>query len=111
MIYEPLTHWPYFLGRRGTARLPRIDAKEIRVVMNGNSPSANIEHVATLVARLIDAGCDICAIGRGYAINEPEDAEGSRRVDLILKDFGPRDHLTGAISAHLRAFGRFVEIE
>lgn len=88
-----------------------MHGKEIRAMTNGNSPNADSERVATLIASLIEAGCDICAVGRGYAINEPEDVEGSRKVDLILKGFGPRDHLTDNILEHLRSLGRFVDLE
>ena len=72
--------------------------------------STTTEAVKVLVHALIEAGCDIVAIGQGYVINEPEDADSRDRVDAILKDFGPRLHLLDEISNYLRSLDRWVEI-
>lgn len=68
---------------------------------------------AELVDRLIEAGCDICALGTvGYSLADPlDDKEVSDRVHDILEDFGPRDHLFGDIIAYLNTIGRVLPLE
>lgn len=68
---------------------------------------------AELVDRLIEAGCDIRALGTlGYTLVDPlDDKEVSDRVHIILDDFGPRDHLFGDIVAYLNAIGRVLPLE
>ena len=68
---------------------------------------------AELVDRLIEAGCDIRALGTvGYSLVDPlDDKEVSDRVHIILEDFGPRDHLFGDIIAYLNTIGRVLPLE
>lgn len=68
-----------------------------------------IEGVKNLVHDLLDAGCDLMAVGDGYVVNEPEDVHGRSRVQNILGDFGPRMHLLGEISNYIRSLGRFCD--
>jgi hypothetical protein len=65
--------------------------------------------VPELVSVLIDAGCDMCAVGSGYCINEPFEEHAASKVNEILLDFGPRLHLVETISAHLRTMGRYLD--
>ena len=65
--------------------------------------------VPELVTVLLEAGCDMWAVGSRYCINEPLDEPAASRVKDILLDFGPRRHLVGAISNYLRSIGRYLD--
>ena len=65
--------------------------------------------VPELVSELIDAGCEMCAVGSGYCINEPFEEPAASKVKEILLDFGPRQHLVETISAQLRSMGRYLD--
>jgi hypothetical protein len=67
------------------------------------------EHVKTLVHELLEAGCDLMAVGKGYVVNEPDDDIGRLRVHQILKSFGPRLHLAAEIAGYIRSLGRFCD--
>ncbi|WP_138983495.1 hypothetical protein [Agrobacterium tumefaciens] len=68
---------------------------------------------AELVDKLIEAGCDIRAIGTlGYTLVDPlDDEEVSARVHTIIEEFGPRDHLFRDIIGYLNTLGRVVPLE
>lgn len=65
--------------------------------------------VRTLVHDLLDAGCDLVAVGEGYVVNEPEDPETRSKIQGILQEFGPRLHLLTEISNYIRSLGRFYD--
>ena len=67
------------------------------------------ETVKKLVHDLLDAGCDLMAVGEGYVVNEPEDIEARAKIQNILHDFGPRLHLLAEISDYIRSLGRFYD--
>lgn len=67
---------------------------------------AKQEAVRRLILDLIDAGCDPVAMRDSYVLNEPEDPEARRAVQIVLDAFGPRKHLTSEISVVLRKQGR-----
>lgn len=68
----------------------------------------------SLIGKLIDdllaVGCEICAVGQGYCINEPQDEPAASTVAALLADFGPRMHLLADFNAELRARGLYIEI-
>lgn len=65
------------------------------------------ENIKKLINDLIDAGCDPMAVGEGYVVNEPEDADTRQKIQDILHQFGPRLHLLAEISSYIRSLGRF----
>lgn len=67
------------------------------------------ETVKKLVHDLLDAGCDLMAVGQGYVVNEPEDSAARAKIQDILHDFGPRLHLLAEISDYIRSLGRFYD--
>ncbi|WP_117194333.1 hypothetical protein [Rhizobium terrae] len=68
-----------------------------------------VQPIAELVDALLEAGCDMWAVGRGYCIGEPSTEPHASVVKSILREFGPRDHLMEDISAYLRQIGRNVD--
>jgi len=64
-----------------------------------------------LVESLLEARCDMWAVGTGYYIGEPGDGPEASVVRAILRDFGPRRHLTADISGYLRSIGRDIETD
>ncbi|RWD01509.1 MAG: hypothetical protein EOS58_25470 [Mesorhizobium sp.] len=67
--------------------------------------------IPAFVTRVIETGCDICAIGHSrYALGDVEEmlaAEDElRRID---EEFGDRDFLLAEIVAHLRSIGRYLD--
>ncbi|CAN7658893.1 hypothetical protein LJR030_002039 [Rhizobium sp. LjRoot30] len=66
--------------------------------------------ISKLIDDLLAVGCDMCAIGGGYCINEPQDEPRASAVMVLLADFGPRTHLVADFNAELRARGLFIEI-
>ncbi len=68
-------------------------------------------HVIELVEALLAAGCDMWAVGDGYYVGEPAGTPDACIVQNILKQFGPRRHLTREISAYLRSIGRDIETD
>jgi hypothetical protein len=76
---------------------------------NAFRPSAE-ERAKALVDLLVEAGCDMVALGPGYILNEPEDPDGRAQVEAILESFGPRDDIKAEISGYLRSIGRFLDL-
>jgi hypothetical protein len=70
------------------------------------------DEVEAFVAAMIEAGSNIQAIGTvGYVVAEPvdpTDEEAYRRIELVSKAFGERDHLKYEIVAYLTKIGRVV---
>jgi hypothetical protein len=67
--------------------------------------------VPALVKALMDASPDIGAIGDvGYCVIDLKRQEASTKIDRILDDFGPRDHLHYEIIDCFREHGRCIEI-
>jgi uncharacterized protein (UPF0297 family) len=62
--------------------------------------------VIDLVTALMDEGCEMWSVGRGYCIGEPTYEPHATNVKRILDRFGPRDHLLEEISAYLAQIGR-----
>lgn len=68
--------------------------------------------VPALVRALMDASPDIGAIGNvGYCVIDLARPDASAKIDKILDDFGPRDHLYYEIIDCFRENGRVIEIE
>jgi len=72
------------------------------------SSASSSARVASLVAALLGAGCDMWSVGAGYFVGEPREEPAATRAQEILREFGPRDHLKTEISNHLRAIGRDI---
>ncbi|WP_246801104.1 hypothetical protein [Mesorhizobium amorphae] len=61
---------------------------------------------------MIEAGCDICAIGHlFYLLSDLDGKAPWRKVKRIEEEFGDRDHLRPEIVAYLRSIGRYIEPE
>ncbi|WP_095083543.1 hypothetical protein [Mesorhizobium sophorae] len=75
-----------------------------------------VEEIPAFVQDVIDAGCDICAIGHeGYVIGDADLSEAEYKVARpqlarIKRVYGDRDPLLPEIVAYLRALGRYIEI-
>lgn len=68
--------------------------------------------VPALVKALMDASPDIGAIGNvGYCVIDLKRPEASAKIDKILDDFGPRDHLYFEIIDCFREHGRCIEVD
>jgi len=71
-----------------------------------------IADVPKLVDDLIAASTEVTAIGDiGYWIIALDDPEANTRIEKIVAEFGPRDHLFADIIACLNAKGRRLPIE
>ncbi|WP_037088627.1 hypothetical protein [Neorhizobium vignae] len=70
------------------------------------------DEIEAFVAAMIEAGSNIQAIGTvGYVVAEPvdpDDKEADRRIELVSRAFGERDHLKHEIIAYLTKNGRVV---
>ena len=72
--------------------------------------------IPAFVDDVIEAGCDICAVGRDkYVIGHTDLPPGAyekkrRMLDRIEEAYGDRDFLKVEIVAYLRAIGRFVDV-
>ncbi|APG93118.1 hypothetical protein SAMCFNEI73_pA0141 (plasmid) [Sinorhizobium americanum] len=67
--------------------------------------------IPAFVDAVIEAGCDICAIGHdSYVLGDLEEMDAAAdelaRIDEV---FGDRDFLLLEIVAYLRSFGRYLE--
>jgi hypothetical protein len=63
--------------------------------------------VPTLVDALIAESPEVMAVGDdSYVVVAAEDDEANRRIEQILNEFGPRDHLFKEIIAALQERGR-----
>ncbi len=71
---------------------------------------ADAERIAELMNQLIASGCRPTAVFQTYCLEEPENAGQMAKVDAILKEFGPRDHLRSEIVDYLRKAGRALDL-
>lgn len=67
--------------------------------------------VPQLVDALIAASPDVAAVGDDmYCVIDLDRPDANKKIEAILDEFGPRDHLLLDIVACLKERGRFVEI-
>lgn len=66
--------------------------------------------IALLIDDLIEVGCEIYAVGRGYCIDEPANPDAVERMSALLKAFGPRQHLVADFNRILADRGLIVEL-
>lgn len=68
--------------------------------------------VPQLVDALVAASPDVYAIGdENYCVIDLDRPEANAKIEAILEEFGPRDHLLLDIVECLRSRGRFVTVE
>lgn len=67
--------------------------------------------IPAFVEAVIEAGCDICAIGHdSYVLGDLEEMDAATdELDRINEVFGDRDFLLLEIVAYLRSLGRYLE--
>ncbi|MER9664636.1 hypothetical protein [Mesorhizobium sp. M0159] len=67
--------------------------------------------IPAFVDRVIEAGCDICAIGHfGYFLGSGEEMVAAEdELKRIDEEFGDRDFLLPEIVAYLRSLDRYIE--
>lgn len=67
--------------------------------------------IPAFVDAVIEAGCDICAIGHdSYVLGDLEEmVAAADELDRIGEVFGDRDFLLLEIVAYLRSLGRYLE--
>ena len=68
--------------------------------------------IPAFVQEVIDAGCDICAIGHhGYVIGDVDEQNAARdELARIEEKYGDRDFLKAAIIDHLWSLGRYLDL-
>ncbi|RWD39641.1 hypothetical protein [Mesorhizobium sp.] len=72
--------------------------------------------IPAFVDAIIEAGCDICAIGHhGYVVGDADLSPAERevvwpKIDKIEETYGDRDFLKLEIVAYLRSIGRYLDI-
>lgn len=71
------------------------------------------EEIPAFVSDIIEAGCNICAIGHdGYVIGDIEEMDAARdELKRIVIAYGDRDPLRLEIVAYLRSLGRYLDTE
>ena len=67
--------------------------------------------IPAFVDKVIETGCDICAVGHaGYVLGDVEEmmaaTDDLKRID---EEFGDRDFLLPKIVAYLRSIGRYLD--
>lgn len=73
--------------------------------------------IPAFVQAVVDAGCNICAIGNlGYVFGDADFTPAQWRavepqLRRIAEIYGERDHLMNEIAVYLRSIGRHVEVE
>ncbi|QPC95017.1 hypothetical protein GA829_05115 [Mesorhizobium sp. INR15] len=69
--------------------------------------------IPAFVKRVIDAGCDICAIDHfGYVLGDVEEMSAAAdELQLIGEEFGDRGFLRNEIVAYLRSIGRYLDVD
>jgi hypothetical protein len=67
--------------------------------------------IPAFVESIIEAGCDICAIGRRhYVLGDIEEMHAAaNELQRIHERFGERDPLRYEIAAYLRSLGRYLD--
>ncbi|WP_353036247.1 hypothetical protein [Mesorhizobium sp. M1328] len=79
--------------------------------MTNNIRLMKASEIPAFVDKMIEAGCDICAIGElGYSAGDVDRKVPWRKVRRIVEEFGDRDHLLPEIVAYLRSIGRYIEL-
>ncbi len=70
-----------------------------------------VSEIPAFVDDVIQAGCDICAVGHNkYVLGEFEEQEAAAEKLLCLDEkYGNRDFLKLEIVAHLRSLGRYLD--
>ncbi|MER9580763.1 hypothetical protein [Mesorhizobium sp. M0276] len=80
--------------------------------MTSNIRLLKASEIPAFVDKVIEAGCDSCAIGHlGYSLGDVDGKAPWRKVKRIVEEFGDRDHLLPEIVAYLRSIGRYIEPE
>ncbi|WP_352942786.1 hypothetical protein [Mesorhizobium sp. M0809] len=80
--------------------------------MTSNMRLMKASEIPAFVDKVIEAGCDICAIGHlGYSLGDVDGKVPWRKVKRIVEEFGDRDHLLPEIVAYLRSIARYIEPE
>lgn len=71
------------------------------------------DQIPAFVADVLNAGCDICAIGHDrYVLGDIEEMDAAaNELTRIDEAYGDRDFLKREIVAHLRSLGRYLDIE
>lgn len=79
--------------------------------MTRNRRLMKASDIPAFVNKVIEAGCDICAVGhRGYVLGEVEEmVAAADELARIGQEFGDRDFLLPEIVAYLRAIGRYLD--
>ena len=73
-------------------------------------PLKTAADVDQLVDELVAASPDVMAVGHdSYCVIDLDRPKANRKIERILKKFGPTDHLFYQIIAALRARGRFID--
>ncbi|UDL92882.1 hypothetical protein LGH82_22770 [Mesorhizobium sp. PAMC28654] len=67
--------------------------------------------IPAFVNKVIETGCDICAVGHyGYVLGDVEEmAAAADDLERIGEEFGDRDFLLPQIVAYLRSVGRYLD--
>ncbi|WP_234823138.1 hypothetical protein [Ensifer adhaerens] len=68
--------------------------------------------IPAFVVDVLEAGCDICAVGHdSYVISEiVEQTATKEKLDRIIEKYGNRDALRWEIVGYLWSIGRFLEL-
>jgi hypothetical protein len=68
--------------------------------------------IPAFVDEIIQAGCDICAVGHdGYVLGDIEEmVDAESELERIDEAYGDRDFLKLEIVAYLRSLGRYLDV-
>jgi hypothetical protein len=79
--------------------------------MTGKKRLMKATEIHAFVDQVIEAGCDICAVGdRGYVLGDVEEmVAAADELERIGEEFGDRDFLLPEIVAYLRSIGRYLD--
>lgn len=68
--------------------------------------------IPSFVDEIIQAGCDICAVGHdGYVLGDIEEmVDAESELQRIDEAYGDRDFLKLEIVAYLRSLGRYLDV-
>lgn len=72
--------------------------------------------IPSFVEEIINAGCDICAIGSdGYVVGDADLSEeeyeiAAPELERIKEKYGDRDFLLAEIAVYLRSIGRYIDV-
>lgn len=81
-------------------------AKKLRSKMN-------VSDIPAFVVDVIEAGCDITAVGYAmYVVGDVEEQDAAlKELARIEKRYGDRDPIRQEIAAYLRSIGRYIETD